>query len=185
MARTWRIYQGNKMTRINTEILQALNPCISDFKTWLDNYNDFDGDILDALELEGLSPENKIWVAVRLLPRELVEVFAIDCGFSAYASAAYASAAAYAADYAASAAAYASDYADYAASAAADYADYAASAAAYAAASATYADYAAYASAAASAASAADYAANYAASKKQERENQVDALIMLINEWED
>jgi len=178
------------MTRINTEILQALNPCKSDFKTWLDNYNDFDGDILDALELEGLSPENKIWVAVRLLPRELVEVFAIDCGFSAYASYAAdyadyaASAAAYAADYAASAAAYAADYADYAASAAADYADYAASAAAYAAASATYADYAAYASAAASA-SAADYAANYAASKKQERENQVDALIMLINEWED
>ena len=158
------------MTRINTEILQALNPCKSDFKTWLDNYNDFDGDILDALELEGLSPENKIWVAVRLLPRELVEVFAIDCGFSAYAS--YAASAS-AADYAAYVASYAA-YADYAAYAYSAYASYAA-----------YADYAS-AAAYAAAAYAADYAAaDSAASKKQERENQVDALIMLINEWED
>ena len=140
--------------KINSEIIAALEPCKDRHDNWIAHYKDFDGDILDFLELENITATDKVWVSVRVMPRFLVEVFAIDCAFSA------------------AAAAYAADYADYAADAAsyvaADAAAYAARDAAYAA--AAWADAAAYA-----AADAADDDAWDA-----ERENQVDALIMLI-----
>ena len=141
--------------KINTDKIKALNPCQARYDNWLKHYDNFNGNILKFLELEKITPRDKIWVSVRVLPKELVEIFAIDCAFSAsYTDAAYAAvyaAAAYAAD-AYAAAAYAADAAVYAAV-------YAADAAAYAAA-------------------AADFAA------VAERENQVDALIMLIEDWE-
>ena len=155
------------MIKINTEVIKTLNPCEDRFSNWKLHYDCFNGTILDFLELEKITPRDKIWVSVRVLPKELVEIFAIDCAFSAsYTDAAYAAvyaAAAYAAD-AYAAAAYAADAAAYAAAA------YAADAAVYAA---VYA-----ADAAAYAAAAADFAA------VAERENQVDALIMLIEDWE-
>jgi len=74
--------------RINTKIIEALKPCKDQLVIWIENYKDFDGDILEFLELENISQTNKIWVATRVFPRFLVEVFAIDCAFSAslYAS---------------------------------------------------------------------------------------------------
>jgi len=146
------------MKRINTDILKSLKPCENRYKVWLENYAEFDGSLLDFLELDKITAKDKIWVAVRVMPRDLVEVFAIDCAFSAAANPT-------AADFAADAASYyVDDYVD-------DYAYYAGYAAYYAA-SAAAAYYAA--AAADDAASAADYAT------AAERENQVDALIMLI-----
>ena len=151
--------------KINTKIISDLKPCRDRHVNWIEHYSDFDGDILDFLELDKITAEYKVWVAVRVMPRLLVEVFAIDCALSAYASAA-------------DAAAYASSAYAYACAASAS------AAAASASAAAADADYAAaYACAASASAADADYAAAYAASasaRKQERENQIDALIMLI-----
>ena len=176
--------------KINTDKIKALNPCQARYDNWLKHYDNFNGNILKFLELEKITPRDKIWVSVRVLPRELVEIFAIDCAFSASVSAT-ASAAAYAAAYAAYAAA---DTAAYAA-AAADAAAYAADTAAYAADAADTAAYAAAADADAYAADTAAYAAatdaaaayaaatDAAAAYAAECENQIDALIMLIKGW--
>ena len=136
--------------RINTEIIKSMEPCKDRYENWLANYKNFDAYILEFLELKNITATDKIWVSIRVMPRFLVEVFAIDCAFSAAKAAYAANAAAFAATYAANAANADADAA-YAAT-------YAANAAAYAAAYA-YVDDAAYA---------------------VEQENQVDALIMLI-----
>lgn len=59
-------------------------------------------DILEFLDLKSITLSDKYWVTFRLIPRFLVEVFAIDCACEAQEYADYA-----AADYAAYAAAYA------------------------------------------------------------------------------
>ena len=102
---------------INTQTIAALNPCNSRFNNWKAHHDSFNGDILEFLELENITPQDKVWVAVRVLPRQLVETFAVDCVIAAAA-------------YAADAAAYAADAADAYAAAAADAAAYAADAAA-------------------------------------------------------
>jgi len=146
----------------------------------MENCKDFDGDILEFLELENISARDKIWVATRVFPKFLVEVFVIDCAFSAYA-ASEAAARPYASSASEAAArAYASSASD-----AAAYASSASDAAAYAT---TYADAAALSAtdAAALSAAAASSTSVGAASlasdpaRTQEQENQVDALIMLI-----
>jgi len=154
------IEEGENMKRINTEIIKSLKPCENRYKVWLENYAKFDGSLVDFLELDKITSQDKIWVAVRVMPKFLVEVFAIDCAFSAANAADD-----YAAASAGSAAASTSD-------------DYAAASAASAAASAA-------ANSAADAASyyVDDYVDDYAAASAAsaaERENQIDALIMLI-----
>jgi len=155
------------MKQINTEIIKSLKPCANRYKVWLENYVDFDGSLLDFLELDKISAKDKIWVAVRVMPIDLIELFAVDCAFRAANYADDATAAASAAGYAAVSAHAAGAAADRAAANSAASAAYAAYAANY---SADAADYAGYASAATATAGAA----------AAERENQVDALIMLI-----
>ena len=165
-------------TRITTDIIKALSPCKDRLANWIENYPMFNGDIIDFLSLDKITPKDKIWVCVRVLPREQIEYFAVDCAVSA--AVAYAADADAAADAAAYAYAYA--YAAYAADAA-DAAYAYAYAAAYAAAdAAAYADAAAAAAdAAADAAYAADDAAYAAADAyAAERERQVYCLIYLI-----
>ena len=104
--------------QINKEVIEKLSPCKDRFDNFLLNYPSFDEDILKFLDLKNISHSDKLWVALRILPRDLVKVFAIDCGFSAQE---YAYAAGYAATAAATAyaayAAYAGAYAAYAANA--------------------------------------------------------------------
>jgi hypothetical protein len=149
---------------VNRYVLEGLKPCQGRFDNYLKHYFDFSGDLVEFLQLDKISISDRIWVGVRLLPRFELEVFAIDCAFSA---AEYAADTAHAAD-AASAAAYAA-YATNAAASAAAYAAYATNAAAYAAEYSTIA--AARAAHAADAASAAAYDA--------ERDRQLEALIYL------
>jgi len=80
-----------KNIKINTDIIKALDPCNDRFDNWLQYYSDFNKTLLEFLDLENISHSDKIWVALRLLPRHTVEVFAIDCVFAAYdaASVAY------------------------------------------------------------------------------------------------
>lgn len=144
--------------KINTEIIRKLSPCKERFNVYLKHYAEFDGSMVDFLELDKITAEDKIWVSVRVLPRFLVEVFAIDCAFAA---AGYADAAA-------------ADSAAYVAVVAADTATHAYSAGAYAAYAAAYAR--------ATARAAADDDAAAAAARAAEGQNQVDALIMLVKE---
>jgi len=130
------------MNKITLKEIRDLDPC---YDPSLHMKEDWEGTLVDFLQIDVIPNHNRIWVAVRLAPRTLVEIFAIDCAFAAHADAAAAHAA-------------------YAAAAA--YAAYAADAYAYA-----YAAYAAYA---------AD--ATYYAARNQQRENQIDALIMLLEQ---
>jgi hypothetical protein len=110
------------MKIINKEIIKALNPCKDRYDNYLVHYSKFIGTIEEFLFLPEISHKDKLWVGLRLLPRNLVEVFALDCAVSAqnYAAADAAYAAADAADAAESedafaayaAAAYAADAAD-------------------------------------------------------------------------
>jgi hypothetical protein len=102
---------------VNKEIIKSLRPCADRYENYLKYYSDFDGQFEEFLDLENITYQDKIWLAVRLMPRFLVEVFAIDCVVRA------AEYDAYAAD--AAAAAYAADAADDAYAAAADAAAYA------------------------------------------------------------
>jgi len=116
---------------ITTEIIASLDPCRDRFDNWIKHYEKFDGGLLEFLDLTNISVDDKIWVAVRTLPRFEIEVFANKCAFEAQASAADAEDAAKAAAYAA----YAAVHAGYAANNAGAYAiDAAAAATAYAAA---------------------------------------------------
>jgi len=114
---------------VDLEVIKSLVPCLDRYENYFHHYEYFEGSLEDFLDLNELTHNDKLWVSLRLIPRFLIEVFAIDCAVAAAAYAAYANAVAYA------------DYAAYA-NAGADYVDYAASAAyanAAAGASAAYA----------------------------------------------
>jgi hypothetical protein len=101
--------------RVNTKIIQELNPCKDRLDNWLKHYPKFNQDITKFLHLKNITHTDKLWVALRLISLEMRVIFALDCSFSAYA--ADADAYAYAADaydYAFAAASYADVYAAYA-----------------------------------------------------------------------
>jgi hypothetical protein len=152
--------------KVNTKTLEALNPCQDRLARWKKHCNDFSGDIVEFLDLPAITHKDKIWVACRLLPRLLVEVFAFDCSLEAE-------------NYADHAAAYtiAYVYAAWASTAASIYATYTAAAYDYTRAD----DYAATATRVASytaSAYAHTYADTSAVSKEQQR--QIKSLIHLI-----
>ena len=70
--------------RINTQVIESLKPCADRLVVWRENYKDFDGDILEFLQLEKMSARDKIWVTVRVIPKFSVELCAIYCAFYAY-----------------------------------------------------------------------------------------------------
>ena len=156
-------------TIIDNDVINSLKPCADRYENYLKFYAEFSGTIEEFLFLPKITHQDKLWVSLRLLPRNLVEVFAIDCAVSAqdYVAAAYVTAA-YVAD----------DVADYAYA----YAYAAAADAAYVAGAYDYA-YAAGAYDYAYAADAYDYA--YAAYAAAEKERQIEALIWLYNSEEE
>jgi hypothetical protein len=91
--------------KISTQRIKKLNPCRDRLDNWLKHYPDFEGGITEFLRLENITPQDKIWVAVRVMPRFLGDMFAIDCAMHAAAAAADAVAAYTGAAYAADAAA--------------------------------------------------------------------------------
>ena len=150
--------------KIDNEIIKSLKPCTDRYQNYLDHYSDFEGHIEDFLDLDHISHADKIWVSVRVMPRFLVECFAIDC---AVAAADAAAAAAANADVAAAVAAYV------AAANAAYVAAYVAAANA-----ADAADAAAYAYAA-------DAAAYAGANAYAEKQRQIESIIYLIQNHEE
>jgi hypothetical protein len=177
-----------KKIKVNTSVIEGLGPCWDRFDNWLHHYGTFDGSIIEFLSLDKISAIDKIWVASRLLPRDLIVTFAIDCAFAAYAAysddvAAYVTADNVTAFYSAVACSNSSG------TAAVECVIYCANSpvAAYAAAAYAAAAYAAdasyYASVRGNSIGYNDYDAKKAA--KDERERQIDALIYLIETRED
>lgn len=166
--------------RINTKKIEMLRPCKNLLDNWKEHYQDFNGDIIEFLDLPNITESDKIWVSVRLIPKNILEIFAIDCAFSAadYAASysaytpATAADAASAAINAANAIAYVAGAADYDATGAdIDAADAVAYARDYTNAASWDAAYAAYAT---------DNSSD--AAIDSERIQQIEALIYLIQE---
>lgn len=146
------------MKTITIRDIKNLNPCYCPSKYLSRGWK---GTLIDILELDYCSAGDRIWVVTRLMSRNLVEIFAIDCALSVAANDAF-----YSVNAAAFSAVAAND-----ATRAAGYAGVAANEAITA--SANAAVYSVNVTAAANIANAKD-AAN------QERESQIDALIMLL-----
>lgn len=153
---------------INDAIIRQYNPCPHGIDAFNAAYPNFNGTLLQLLQLNNVSAENKLWLCFRVIKNaDLWVVFAIECAIQAHE---------YNNNYAAYDAAY---YADTA------YAVYYAYAAANADTAAYYADssYRAAYYACHAAQAAADYAAaDYAADKEKER--QIASLIYLLQNEE-
>lgn len=62
--------------KINKKVLEKLNPCTNRLDNYLENYHDREFTINQFLRLKKISHEDKVWVAVRLMPRENLRFFA-------------------------------------------------------------------------------------------------------------
>jgi len=150
--------------KVNSKIIKSLLPCEDRLVNYLKHYNELNFDILEFLALDKITTEDKVWVSVRLMPKELVQRFAMDCASRASTYAAKSS------NYdAASDAALAASYAAKAASLASYVQD-----ASYAASYAAHAAHAAY--------DASSYAALTADLAAEERELQLKSIAQLIEE---
>ena len=70
------------MKLINLEYLKSLKPCEDSLDNAIKYYSKFEGDILDVLYLDKISPEDKIWLASKVLPDNILHRFAIECAYS-------------------------------------------------------------------------------------------------------
>jgi hypothetical protein len=65
--------------RVNTKKLKSLYSWEYRLDNWLAHYSTFDGDIIECLALPNITTRDKVWITLNLMPRFLVEVFAMDC----------------------------------------------------------------------------------------------------------
>ena len=70
------------MRKLTIKDIKELKPCYCPTKYLPKNWK---GTVLDILNINECPAEDRIWVALRLLPRAIIEVFTLDCAFSAYA----------------------------------------------------------------------------------------------------
>jgi len=98
--------------KVNSKIIKSLLPCEDRLVNYLKHYNELNFDILEFLALDKITTEDKIWVSVRLMPKELVQRFAMDCASRASTYAAKSVLKSYA-TYAAQAVSHASSTASY------------------------------------------------------------------------
>jgi hypothetical protein len=79
--------------KINTKIISKLDPCANRFENWKRHYGNVETiDALQFLELDKISYQDKLWVLLRLVPRDVVEYFVFDMAVDAAAAAAAAAA---------------------------------------------------------------------------------------------
>ena len=70
------------MKLINLEYLKSLKPCEDSLNNAIKYYSKFEGDILDVLYLDNISSEDKIWIASKVLPDNILHRFSIECAYS-------------------------------------------------------------------------------------------------------
>jgi hypothetical protein len=70
------------MIKINKDILKELKPCEGRYKNYLQHYSEFDGEIIEFLSLDKIEYSDKIWVAKRLISKEISISWAVKCAES-------------------------------------------------------------------------------------------------------
>ena len=70
------------MKLINIEYLKSLKPCKNRLDNAIKYYSKFEGDILDVLSLDNISSEDKVWLASKVLPDNILHRFSIECAYS-------------------------------------------------------------------------------------------------------
>lgn len=73
---------------ITTELIKKYNPCKSGIDNWSLVTKDKPIKLNKFFNLKNIPDRDKIWLLCRILPRNIIEVFAIDCAFAAAAAAA-------------------------------------------------------------------------------------------------
>jgi len=68
--------------QINQEFLKNLKPCTSRYKNYLEYNSDFDGSFSEFLNLDTISYDDKVWVAVRVLNQTQRVKWSILCAES-------------------------------------------------------------------------------------------------------
>ena len=66
---------------INLEVIKELDPCINGLNNYIKHHKDFEGSIIDFLQLDNVPVDDKFWVILReeFLPTNLIHRFAIYC----------------------------------------------------------------------------------------------------------
>jgi hypothetical protein len=64
--------------KINTELITIMQPPKHILDDWNKHYSTFNGNVFDFLDLKEINHLDKLWVALRLLPKREVEIFGIN-----------------------------------------------------------------------------------------------------------
>lgn len=72
-----------KKIKINTKKIKSLNACQDRLDNWIEHCGDFNGSVLEFLSLTKIAAQDKVWISVRVFPKNLLEVFAVDCAMRA------------------------------------------------------------------------------------------------------
>lgn len=65
------------MQQINKDVLKALGPCANSYKNFLQHYSEFNGTLVEFLNLSEITYDDKIWVAQRLITKNQAVRWAI------------------------------------------------------------------------------------------------------------
>ena len=57
--------------KFNIKILKDLNPCEDGIYNFIEKYPNFDGTLIQALQLEDIPYDDKIWVATRIVNHKI------------------------------------------------------------------------------------------------------------------
>ena len=71
---------------INTKTMEELFPSKDKFKNWIEHYRNSEMDILEFLAMDKITTKDKVLIALKLMPINLVQKFARDCASRATAS---------------------------------------------------------------------------------------------------
>jgi hypothetical protein len=67
-----------KTIKINTRIIKSFKPCQDRLDNWLSHYKSFNGPISKFLNLKNITHRDKLWIFLRLLPKEHLGPIAAD-----------------------------------------------------------------------------------------------------------
>jgi hypothetical protein len=70
--------KGKEMKMITTKLIESFKPCQDRLDNWLSHYKSFSGDVLQFLDLKNITHNDKLWIFLRLLPKEYLGSIAAD-----------------------------------------------------------------------------------------------------------
>jgi len=72
--------------KINRKIIEKLKPCKDRLENYIEHYGDRTFDVIEFLQLDGITHRDKLWVVLRLVDHDTKVVFAMDCALTAIAA---------------------------------------------------------------------------------------------------